>query len=250
MNIAKILKNCPKGTKLYSLLEGEVTLKSIDDIRDYPIEVCGRSETSSRFTEDGLYLKNKPNGECLLFPSKYQRDWNKFRLPIKNGDVMMLLDGTCPFIATGETRITTNDKEAVKCHCALDSSGSLMISDRNGIWISSFYIPASVEARMKLFNAMNKNGISFDEEKLIKKTEVKSKSKKHEFKPFEKILVKDRENGTWKCNFFSHMEEINSKKFYACCSGIWSYVIPYKGNENLVGTTNNPDQTSLIQCPI
>lgn len=242
MNIAKILKNCPKGTKLYSLLEGEVTLKSIDDIRDYPIEVCGWSETSSRFTEDGLYLKNKPNGECILFPSKYQRDWNKFRLPVKNGDIMMLPNGTCPFIATGETRITTNDKEAVKCHCALDSSGSLMISDRNGIWISSFYIPASAEARMKLFNAMNKNGISFDGEKLVGKIKVKSKSKEYEFKPFEKILVRFHKNDEWTCAFFSHIKKVNSGKYYECCSGnLWKYAIPFEGNESLVGTISDPD---------
>lgn len=241
MNIAKILKNCPVGTKLYSLLEGEVTLKSIDDIRDYPIEVCGWSETSSRFTEDGLYLKNKPNGECLLFPSKYQRDWNKFRLPIENGDIMMLPNGTCPFIATGETTVV-NGVKSVKYHCGLDTKGVLIISDEGGGWTSSFYIPATKEVKTKLFDAMNKNGISFDGEKLVEKIEVKSKSKKHKFKPFEKILVKDNDEDTWVCAFFSHMEKIGSEECYECCSGIiWDRAIPYEGNENLVGTTNNPD---------
>lgn len=249
MNIAKILKHCPKGTELYSLLEGNVTLMGIDDSESYPIKTCKGGTTLSLFTKDGLYFKHRPDGECLLFPSKEQRDWNKFRLPIKNGDIMMLPDGTRPFIATGTTTVV-NGVETVKYHCGLDTEGVLIISDEGGGWTSSFYIPASAGAKIKLFEAMDKNGISFDGEKLIEKTEVKSKSKKHEFKPFEKVLVKDRENGTWKCNFFSHMEEINSKKFYACCSGIWSYVIPYKGNENLVGTTNNPDQTSLIQCLI
>lgn len=240
MNIAKILKHCPKGTELYSLLEGNVTLMGIDDSESYPIKTCKGGTTLSLFTKDGLYFKHRPDGECLLFPSKEQRDWNKFRLPIKNGDIMMLPDGTRPFIATGTTTVV-NGVETVKYHCGLDTEGVLIISDEGGGWTSSFYIPASAGAKIKLFEAMDKNGISFDGEKLIEKTEVKSKSKKHEFKPFEKVLVKDRENGTWKCNFFSHMEEINSKKFYACCSGIWSYVIPYKGNENLVGTTNNPD---------
>ena len=246
MNIAKILKYCPIGTKLYSLLEGEVTLESIDDDRDYCIEVRGWKETT-RFTEDGLYFKNKPNGECILFPSKYQRDWNKFRLPVKNGDIMMLPNGTCPFIATGETTVV-NGVKSVKYHCGLDNSETLIISDGDCGWTSLFYIPATEEVKTKLFDAMNKNGISFDGEKLVDKTKVKNKSKEHEFKPFEKILVKDNDEDAtevknkWVCAFFSRIEKIGSKEYYECCSGIlWDKAIPYKGNENLVGTTDNPD---------
>lgn len=244
MNIAKILKNCPIGTKLYSLIEGEVTLMSIDENRAYPIEVSGWNKLLRRFTKDGLYFTQTPNGECLLFPSKEQRDWNKFRLPIKNGDIMMLPDGTCPFIATGTTTVV-NGVESVKYHCGLNTEGVLIISDEGGGWTSSFYIPATTEAKLKLIAAMDKNGISFDGEKLVEKikVEVKDKQKeKHKFKPFEKILVKDNDEDTWVCTLFSHMEKIGSKECYECCSGVlWDQAIPYKGNENLVGTTNNPD---------
>lgn len=243
MDIAKILKYCPKGTELYSLLEGNVTLMGVDDSENYPIKTCKGGTTLNLFTKDGLYFKDKPDGDCLLFPSKEQRDWNKFRLPIKNGDVMMLPDGTRPFIATGTT-IVVNGVEAVKYHCGLNTEGVLIISDEGGGWTSSFYIPASAGARIKLFEAMDKNGIWFNGEKLIvkEKTKVKSKSEKHEFKPFEKILVKDNDEDTWVCTLFSHMEKIGSKECYECCSGVlWDQAIPYEGNENLVGTTNNPD---------
>ena len=240
MNIAKILKYCPKGTELYSLLEGNVTLIGVDDSGDYPIKTCKGSATLSLFTKNGLYFKDKPDGECLLFPSKEQRDWNKFRLPIKNGDIMMLPDGTCPFIATGTTTVV-NGVEAVKYHCGLDTEGILIISDGGSGWTSSFYTPATTEAKLKLFDAMRKNGISFDGEKLVEKIEVKSKSEKHEFKPFEKVLVRDRENDEWRCTFFSHIEEIDSRKFYICCSGSWNYIIPFEGNENLIGTISDPD---------
>ena len=241
MNIAKILKYCPKGTELYSLLEGNVTLIGVDNFGNYPIKTRNEDTTLTTFTEKGLYYIDKLNGDCILFPSKEQRDWNKFRLPIKNGDVMMLPDGTCPFIATGTTTVV-NGVESVKYHCGLDTEGILIISDEGSGWTSSFYIPATKKVKTKLFDAMRKNGISFDGEKLIEKTEVKSKSEKHEFKPFEKILVKDNDEDTWVCAFFSHMEKIGSKECYECCSGIlWDQAIPYKGNENLVGTTNNPD---------
>lgn len=48
--------------------------------------------------------------------------------------------------------------------------------------------------------------------------------------------------------FFSHIKKVNSGKYYECCSGnLWKYAIPFEGNENLVGTISDPDQTSLIK---
>ena len=78
MDIAEILKKCPKGTKLYSLVDGEVTLENISNTGQYRIEVSVNDWTRTYFTKDGLLFDNRPNGECVLFPSKDQRDWNKF----------------------------------------------------------------------------------------------------------------------------------------------------------------------------
>ena len=39
MNIAEILRHCPKGTKLYSTVFGEVTLDEVDIHDIYPIVV-------------------------------------------------------------------------------------------------------------------------------------------------------------------------------------------------------------------
>ena len=49
MNIAEILKYCPEGTKLYSLVNGEVTLKRIEDPEclQYPIEVITNNHKSN-----------------------------------------------------------------------------------------------------------------------------------------------------------------------------------------------------------
>lgn len=41
------------------------------------------------------------DGECMLFPSYEQRDWNKFRLPVKQGDIMMTMDKRA-FITNGK----------------------------------------------------------------------------------------------------------------------------------------------------
>ena len=80
IDLTKILKDCPKGTKFYSTVLGEVTFKDIVDDAKFPIIVsykCGLYEES--FMADGRMLDYA--GECTLFPSKDQRDWSKFTAP-------------------------------------------------------------------------------------------------------------------------------------------------------------------------
>ena len=81
IDLTKILKGCPKGTKLYSTIHGEVTLiGSNGTSQHYPISVRLNDKTVEIFTYEGKLL-NKFNGECILFPSKDQRDWSKFTAP-------------------------------------------------------------------------------------------------------------------------------------------------------------------------
>ena len=84
IDLTKILKDCPKGTKLYSTIHGEVTLiDSNDTSQHYPISVRLNDKTVEIFTYEGKLL-NKFDGECILFPSKDQRDWSKFIAPWYN----------------------------------------------------------------------------------------------------------------------------------------------------------------------
>ena len=76
LNLLEILKDCPEGTKLYSPVFGEVKFESINDIIG-PIIVTTNTGNAEYFTADGK-MYNYYNGECLLFPSKEQRDWSKF----------------------------------------------------------------------------------------------------------------------------------------------------------------------------
>lgn len=80
LNLVEILKDCPKGTKLYSTLHGEVTLIRTDFEEYYPIlvKLCDNLEES--FTAEGKLIFFY-DGECILFPSKDQRDWSKFTAP-------------------------------------------------------------------------------------------------------------------------------------------------------------------------
>ena len=62
--------------------------------------------------------------------------------------------------------------------------------------------------------------------------------KKHEFKPFDKVLVRSCDELFWSCDLFSHV----NNDIYICIGGGWSQCISYEGNEHLVGTTNKPKE--------
>ena len=79
IDLTKILKDCPKGTKLYSPIFGEVDFIKICNGMDYPI-ITKSGAYNPNFTDLGLYYADR-DGECLLFPSKDQRDWSKFTTP-------------------------------------------------------------------------------------------------------------------------------------------------------------------------
>ena len=97
INIAKILKDKPQGTKLYSSACGKCELKEADD-KSFKV-----SFYSSKFGfmngGEGTFDKNGnlyDDGECVIFPSKEMRDWSKFAW--KKGDVLVCTDGKCKVI--------------------------------------------------------------------------------------------------------------------------------------------------------
>ena len=76
LNLVEILKDCPKGTKLYLTTLGEVEFCQIDS-GIYPICVKHKEIGDTLLTREGK-VYNRFDGECILFPSKEQRDWSKF----------------------------------------------------------------------------------------------------------------------------------------------------------------------------
>ena len=229
-NIAEILKYCPKGMKLYSPILGECTLCEIDNNNKYyPIIVeafVNDERTSIQFTKEGLYLTGCLDSECLLFPSKNRRDWSNFRVPVKKGDIMMEIDGTCPFIASGEVA----EDGAPKYICGLNISNEFVKSS-GCYWTLNSYIPASEDMKEKLLKAIDNNGYKWDGKNLVKK--------EHQFKPFDKVLVRDDDNELWATAFYSH--KIDGYYPYVTASSMgFKQCIPFEGNEHLVGTSNSP----------
>lgn len=68
--------------------------------------------------------------------------------------------------------------------------------------------------------------------------EDNTNSNPHQLKPFDKVLVRDRDADEWECNLFIRIDE---EGLYYCVSSWWMQCIPYEGNEHLLGTTNKPE---------
>ena len=88
IDLTKILKDCPEGYEFYSSYFGKVAFIRIS--YGQIIVGCRRINRQVVFNADGKYemwAYSDNNGnylltdECLLFPSKDQRDWNKFTAP-------------------------------------------------------------------------------------------------------------------------------------------------------------------------
>ncbi len=73
VNIVEIVNKMPIGTKLYSTICGECTIKKIYEGLGF--DVISKDGTTYNFSYDGRF---DLNGECCIFPSKENRDWNTF----------------------------------------------------------------------------------------------------------------------------------------------------------------------------
>lgn len=84
LDLTKILEGCPTGTKFYSNVYGKVDFSRIisDDYGKCSIELMGYNKDTYSISavyceKDGTFSYDY-EGECILFPSKEQRDWSKF----------------------------------------------------------------------------------------------------------------------------------------------------------------------------
>lgn len=72
---------------------------------------------------------------------------------------------------------------------------------------------------------------------------VKPEKPECSFKPYDKVLVRDEDMDSWKCDFFSHYIYNNTPEYhYITISNCYKQCIPYEGNEHLVGTTDSPKE--------
>lgn len=91
INIAEILKDCPEGIKLYSPVYGDVVFQCVEERKDKrggKLLIKCLPHNSDEYPPDWKLIfsnegKYSEEGECVLFPSKEQKDWTKFEKPLQ-----------------------------------------------------------------------------------------------------------------------------------------------------------------------
>lgn len=151
----------------------------------------------------------------------------KIEPEFKDGDILMRVDGKCPFIF----KHFNNDDDPIE-YAGIDFSNQLLInydlSNDSLSWTQKSLVYASKKMELLLLNKLKEAGKTFNKEtKCIEDI-------KPVFVPFQKVLVRDSEDEEWKCDFFSC--NTSSKTYsYVCVGSRYFYCIPYEGNEHLVG---------------
>ena len=238
LNIANILKDKPSGTKLYADAFGELSLEHININRDNSIYVKTKTFNCCSFYSDGKYTKE---GEPILVPSKKMRDWSKFAW--KKGDVLVSRDKNMHLIFEKFTDDTYTIFAGKHCY-EKDFRNEYNYERRFDSFMTEYFTLETDDTDVQTYIRIieNKLGGKLNLKTLeIEKTQLEFKDRKikYQFKPFEKVLVRNNHNEHWRAAFFGY---INENKRYETTSISWKYCIPYKGNESLLGTTKNLEE--------
>lgn len=87
INIAELLKDCPKGMELDCTMFDDVTFVRVEEDDDRPI--CIRTGCIYRhLTKFGTWTFDE-NAKCVIFP-KGKTTWEGFQRPFKDGDILFV----------------------------------------------------------------------------------------------------------------------------------------------------------------
>lgn len=216
INIAEILKDYPKGTKLYSPLFGDVTLEEVDSTWAATVKIRYKPNSFTNFFKTGLYY-NYEGAECLLFPSSEMRDWTKF---FKRGDVVIKHGGGMAAVFDGWANDTyTEFNTTVNLYCD-NNTGEEEVCD------TLLFRKATDKERKQFIEKAERILKGKYNPETLQIEPVKPVKVEYSFKPFDKVLVRDDIHERWRISIFSNYLEKGDYP-YACMNGVYRYCIPY-----------------------
>lgn len=241
INIADILRDCPAGTPLYSRTTGKLELQQVlaKGCDRYPIqaEVIYEDEDLENdkfasFTDTGRWNYFLPNGECILFPSLEMQDWTKF---FRRGDVVVSEGlGVMAVFEGWDSEDYTGFRTTVE----YDNGNDIWGIKLYGQFHTLDFCKATDEQCAQFFAAAEAHyGGRFNSKTL----EFDIPKPKHSFKPFDRVLVRDRDDQVWIPNILVRFRDTESRQ-YECIDSCYIQCIHYEGNEHLYNTTDAPDK--------
>ena len=195
INIAELLKDCPKGMELDCILvSNPVKYNGLDD-GVYLINICTEYGTRFCLTKEG-YLYALPDSKCVIFP-KGKTSWEGFHRPFKDGDIVALDTEKGAQLFIFKEYIYNYDY--VQCYMMLDCGGEIDFE------IGDYYVErfATDEEKEKLFQAIKENGYRWNTE-----TKTLEKLIIPKFKGGDKIRSKNKKD---ECFYILHVDEDKHK---------------------------------------
>ena len=192
INIAELLKDCPKGMEMDCLVFEDVTLYKIDtDIEnEFPIRIKTKNDYFLDLTKYGTY-SNVEEAKCVIFP-KGKTTWEGFVPPckFKDGDVVVDDSGAIFFYRQIHPYY---EEPYADFYCGVTSELRGFViktgeAQRCGKISSIRY--ATEEEKRKLFDAIKANGYRWN-------AETKTLEKLHKFKVGNNIREKDDKSATF-----------------------------------------------------
>lgn len=159
----------------------------------------------------------------------------------KDGDVLSNKDGSYIFI------LNMHGKYLTSLYASLAAGTSLNILDDLAAHENHIecYRLATDSEKQRMIKALKKSKNPKAKEYLKRFFGIEEKPK-YEFKPFDKVLVRDEDDKEWHISLFAReivddSDELSYK--YECSNGtLWDCCIPFEGNEHLLGTDENPEK--------
>ena len=170
-------------------------------------------------------IEEKLGGKLNLETLEVEKAKPKF----KDGDIVCI--SGMGYLAYGIVKSIDYFSKKLEYHVLNDMS-TLKFED----WLSfedKQIQPITETQQIILFDALARENKAWDSEK----KQIGDIKKEHQFKPFEKVLVRDSYDDVWRASFFSHIKENDGRYVTTCIT--WKLCIPYEGNEHLLGTTDN-----------
>lgn len=226
INIAEILKDYPKRTKLYSPLFGDVTLEEVDSTWAATVKIRYKPNSFTNFFKTGLYY-NYEGAECLLFPSSKMRNWTKF---FKQGDVVIKNGGGMAAVFDGWANDTyTEFNTTVNLYCDNNTG-------EEEVCTTLLFRKATEEERNQFIEKVEHILKGKYNPETLQIEPVKPEVP-FNLKPFDKVLVRDDPNQKWTVDMFSYYNREDNDYPYICVGNHYCHCLPYnEQTAHLVGT--------------